>query len=291
MPHVEDASHKRVVAVTGASSGIGRATVLLLLERGYKVYAGLRSADDAESLMAAAGSAAQRLRILELDVTCVEQVAAAARLVNEELNGGHFHGLVNNAGIAVAGPMEFLPLDDLRRQFEVNVIGQVGMAQAFLPLLRERPGRLVFVGSVSGLISSRLLGAYAASKFGLEAVADAFRRELLPYKVRVSVVEPGRIATPIWQKSLVEGLERMERMPPKSREYYGNLVKDLVSGAKFAAEHGTHPEKVAQAVHRALSVRRSRTRYFVGLDAHLINVLRRVLSDPQLDRLVNRTGR
>ncbi|HRN18956.1 MAG: SDR family oxidoreductase [Trueperaceae bacterium] len=291
MPRVEEASHQRVVVVTGASTGIGRATTLLLLEKGYKVYAGLRSAADAESLMSEAGAAAQRLRILELDVTNEEQTAGAARLVNQELNGGHFHGLVNNAGIAVAGPMEFLPLDDLRLQFEVNVIGQVGLAQAFMPLLRERPGRLVFVGSVSGLIASRLLGAYAASKFGLEAVADAFRRELLPYKVRVSVVEPGRIATPIWQKSLVEGLDRMDRMPPKSKEYYGPLVQDLVAGAKFAAEHGTHPEKVAQAVHRALSARRSRTRYFVGWDAHLINVLRRVLSDPQMDRVVSGTGR
>src|SRR5690606_4755820 len=176
----------------------------------------LRSDVDASSLLADAGAAAARLRLLELDVTNGDDVAAAARRVNDELDGGHFHGLVNNAGIAVAGPMEFLPLDDLRRQFEVNVVGQVAMAQAFLPLLRERPGRLVFVGSVSGLVSSRLLGAYAASKFALEAVADAFRRELLPFKVRVSVVEPGRIATPIWQKSLTEGLDRMDRMSPKA---------------------------------------------------------------------------
>ncbi len=291
MPHVESPTHRRVVTVTGASTGIGREVTLTLLNKGYTVYAGLRSSVDAAGLLAEAGAAADRLRVLELDVTNEDDVAAAARRVNDELDGGHFHGLVNNAGIAVAGPMEFLPLDDLRRQFEVNVVGQVAMAQAFLPLLRERPGRLVFVGSVSGLVSSRLLGAYAASKFALEAVADAFRRELLPFKVRVSVVEPGRIATPIWQKSLTEGLDRMDRMSPKAREYYGWLVKDLVNGAKYAADHGTHPEQVARAVHKALSARRSRTRYFVGPDAHFINVLRRVLSDPQLDRVVNSTGR
>lgn len=279
------------MTVTGASTGIGREVALTLLNKGYTVYAGLRSDVDASSLLADAGAAAARLRLLELDVTNGDDVAAAARRVNDELDGGHFHGLVNNAGIAVAGPMEFLPLDDLRRQFEVNVVGQVAMAQAFLPLLRERPGRLVFVGSVSGLVSSRLLGAYAASKFALEAVADAFRRELLPFKVRVSVVEPGRIATPIWEKSLTEGLDRMDRMPLKAREYYGWLVKDLMNSAKYAADHGTHPEQVALAVHKALSARRSRTRYFVGPDAHFINVLRRVLSDPQLDRVVNSTGR
>jgi len=292
----DHAGHRRVVAVTGASTGIGRATVMLLLQHGYTVYAGVRDTSSGDSLRAEAAArageaAAGELRLLALEITDPEHVAAAAERVNAELDGGHFHGLVNNAGIAVAGPMEFLPLDDLRRQFEVNVIGQVALAQAFLPLIRERPGRLVFVGSVSGLVSSRLLGAYAASKFALEAVADAFRRELLPHKVRVSVVEPGRIATPIWERSLSEGLARMDSMPPKAREYYGGLVKDLVASAKLAAEHGTSPEAVARAVHRALSARRTRTRYFVGPDAHFINVLRRVLTDPQLDRLVSSTRR
>lgn len=279
------------MVVTGASTGIGRASVLLLLERGYTVYAGVRTRADCAALQAQGDGAHDRLRVLVLDVTSQEDVAAAAQRVNDELDGGHFHGLVNNAGIAVAGPLEFLPLDDLRRQFEVNVVGQVAMAQAFLPLLRERPGRLVFVGSVSGLVSSRLLGAYASSKFALEAVVDAFRRELMPFKVRVSMVEPGRIATPIWEKSLSAGIQRMSSMPAKAHEYYGNLVDDLASGAKFAAEHGTRPEEVARAVHRALSAPRSRTRYFVGPDAHIINVLRRVLSDPQLDRVVNSAGR
>lgn len=286
--------HRRVVAVTGASTGIGRAVVSRLLEGGFTVYAGVRREEDGVSLRKEADERfgdSGALRILYLDVTDEAQVAAAAERVNAELDGGHFHGVVNNAGIAVAGPMEFLPLEDLRRQLDVNVVGQVAVAQAFLPLVRERPGRLVFVGSVSGLISSRLLGAYAASKFALEAVADAFRRELAPHKVKVSVVEPGRIATPIWEKSLGEGLARMDEMVPKAREYYGWLVKDLAAGAAFAARHGTRPEAVAHAVYRALTERRMRTRYFVGSDAHFINVLRRVLSDPILDRVVNSSGR
>src|SRR5690606_26464033 len=117
----------------------------------------------------------------------------------------------------------------------------------FLPLLRRHAGRLVFVGSVSGLVSTRMLGAYAASKFALEAVADAFRRELRPHGVQVSLVEPGRIATPIWDKSLAQGMERLDAMAPEARDYYGALVDDLVHGARNAATDGTPPDAVARA--------------------------------------------
>lgn len=275
-----------VVIVTGASTGIGRAVSLRLAAHGYDVYAGVRRAGDGESLLAEAQAAQTSLKTVLLDVTAVDQVQDAAEQVRAELNGRQFIGVVNNAGIAVASPLEFLPLDDLRQQFEVNVIGQVAVAQAFLPLLRIHLGRLVFVGSVSGLVSTRLLGAYAASKFALEAVGDAFRRELKPHGVRVSLVEPGRIATPIWDKSLEEGKARMRAMPPEATRYYGELVDELQAGARNASTDGTSPEVVARAVQRALTDRRSRTRYFVGTDAHIVNVLRRLMSDPLLDRLV-----
>lgn len=275
-----------VVIVTGASTGIGRAVSLRLAAHGYDVYAGVRRSADSESLLAEAEAAKTPLKTVLLDVTAVDQVQAAEERVRAELNGRVFSGVVNNAGIAVASPLEFLPLEDLREQFEVNVIGQVAVAQAFLPLLRDHFGRLVFVGSVSGLVSTRLLGAYAASKFALEAVADAFRRELKPHGVRVSLVEPGRIATPIWDKSLKEGKARMRTMPPEAAHYYGELVDELQAGARNASTGGTSPDVVARAVQRALTDRRSRTRYFVGADAHVVNVLRRLMSDPLLDRLV-----
>ncbi len=275
-----------VVIVTGASTGIGRAVSLRLAAHGYGVYAGVRRDEDSESLLEEAGASRARMNTLLLDVTDIDQVRAAAERVCAELKGRVFRGVVNNAGIVVASPLEFLPLDDLREQFEVNVIGQVAVAQAFLPLLRDHLGRLVFVGSVSGLVSTRLLGAYSASKFALEAVADTFRRELLPHNVRVSVVEPGRIATPIWGKSLANGMDRMNAMPPEANHYYGKLVDQLQAGARNASTDGTRPELVARAVQRALSDKRTRTRYFVGPDAHFVNVLRRVVSDPLLDRLV-----
>lgn len=262
----------------------------MLAGLGHVVYAGVRQAEHGEELVRAAGEGA-RLVPLILDVTEPEHVASAAARVKAELNGLPFTGVVNNAGIAVAAPLEFLPVEDLRDQFEVNVIGQVAMSQAFLPILREYRGRLVYVGSVSGLVASRLLGAYAASKFALEAVADAFRRELKPHGVGVSLVEPGRIATPIWDKSLGEGLARMEAMEPVAREYYGHVVQELADSAKDASVKSTSPEAVARAVVRALSDRRLRTRYFVGTDAHIVNVLRRVMSDPMLDRIINATSR
>ncbi len=284
------AAEPGVVVVTGASTGIGKAAALLLARSGYVVYAGVRRDEDGAALACEAGEGAQ-LRPLMLDVTDPEHVSTAAERVAAELNGRPFSGLVNNAGIAVAAPLEFIPIEDLRLQFEVNVVGQVAMSQAFLPLLRRDGGRLVFVGSVSGLVSTRMLGAYAASKFALEAVADAFRRELLPHGVRVCLVEPGRISTPIWDKSLAEGMERMSVMAPEVRDYYGELIEELTDGARTATVNGAPPDAVARAVLRAVSARRTRTRYFVGADAHLVNVLRRVVSDPLLDRLVSATRR
>lgn len=251
------------------------------------MIAGVRRPEDAAELKAAAPG---RIETVELDVTVPEQVAAALATV-EARAGAKLAGIVNNAGIAVAGPLEFLAIEDLRSQLEVNVIGQLAVAQAFLPRLRADGGRLVFVGSVSGLVSSRLVGAYAASKFALEAIADALRRELKPWGLRVSLVEPGRIATPIWRKSLEDALDRLSRMPPEAREYYSDLIQDLVRSAEEASTGGSDPRLVADAVRRALTDRRPRTRYFVGVDAHTINVLRRVLSDPLFDRLIAATGR
>lgn len=262
----------------------------MLARLGHVVYAGVRREEHGLELVRTAGAGA-KLQPLILDVTNSEHVSSAAERVRAELNGLPFTGVVNNAGIAVAAPLEFLPVNDLRDQFEVNVIGQVAMSQAFLPILREHGGRLVYVGSVSGLVASRLLGAYAASKFALEAVADAFRRELKPHGVAVSLVEPGRIATPIWDKSMEDGMARLEAMEPVAREYYGSVVQELADSAKDASVKGTSPEVVARAVVRALSSRRVRTRYFVGTDAHIVNVLRRVMPDPMLDRLISATRR
>lgn len=282
------------VLVTGASSGIGRAVALHLAERGYRVHAGVRTDEAAADLRSAADALRAGTGCVEpliLDITVREDIAAAAKAIAAARPGARLAGIVNNAGIAVAGPLEFLPLDDLRQQLEVNVLGHVAVTQAMLPTLRADDGRIVFIGSISGLVSSRLLGAYSASKFAMEAVADAFRRELATWDLKVSVVEPGRIATPIWDRSVAAALERLEGLPPETMEYYRPLVDTLLGEAKQAGETGAAPEAVAAAVLRALTDRRPRTRYFVGGDAHIVNLLRRVLSDPLLDRLVRSKNR
>jgi NAD(P)-dependent dehydrogenase (short-subunit alcohol dehydrogenase family) len=275
--------------VTGASSGIGKAIALHLAQRGFLVFAGVRRPEDEAALTSAAGADGALVRPVTLDVTVEEQVCAVAERVGE--HGTPLAGVVSNAGIAVAAPMEFVPLEDLRRQFEVNVVGAVATIQALMPQVRASRGRLVMIGSISGLVSSRVLGAYAASKFALEAISDALRRELADWGIPVSVVEPGRIATPIWSKSVGDALERLERMPPEALRYYEGMIDEVREGAKQAEVNGTPAAAVARAVYRALTDRRPRTRYFVGLDAHIVNALRRVLTDPMFDRLIRATRR
>ncbi|MGD1157325.1 MAG: SDR family oxidoreductase, partial [Terriglobia bacterium] len=187
---------KGAVVITGASTGIGEACALHLDKLGFRVFAGIRKAADAEALRHRASA---RLVPIRLDVSDETEVEQAARNVTEALRGEGLAGLVNNAGIVVAGMLEFLPLDALRRQLEVNVVGQVAVTQAFLPHLRKARGRIVNIGSVSGLIAGPFSGAYAASKFALEALTDALRVELRPWKIHVSIVEPGNIQTPIWK--------------------------------------------------------------------------------------------
>lgn len=302
--HADKEQPTPAVLVTGASSGIGQAVTLHLAQRGYRVYAGVRGEPAAAALRAVAGEGLDQGAVgaagagstgcvvpLQLDITDSSQIGSAAEQIAAASPAARLAGIVNNAGIAVAGPLEFLPLEDLRQQLEVNVLGQVAVTQAMLPNLRASNGRIVFIGSVSGLVSSRLLGAYSASKFAMEAVADAFRRELATWDLKVSVVEPGRIATPIWDRSVADATERLERLPPAALEYYRPLVETLLGEAKEAGETGAAPGAVAAAVLRALTERRPRTRYFVGSDAHIVNVLRRVLSDPLLDRLVRSKNR
>ena len=199
-------------------------------------------------------------------------------------------GLVNNAGIGVAGPLEYLPIDHLRRQFEVNVIGVVAVTQAFLPLLRRGPGRIVVMGSISGRMSNALLGPYSASKFAVEAMCDAWRAELAPWRLEVSLVEPGAIATPIWDKGLAAGDELSAQMPDEARDRYGDAIDAVRRVARHAAKTGAPPDTVADAVLHALRAPRPRTRYLVGRDAHVRAWIAR-LPDRWRDALVRRALR
>ncbi|MEK7693262.1 MAG: SDR family oxidoreductase, partial [Chloroflexota bacterium] len=186
----------RSVVITGASTGIGEACALHLDALGWRVFAGVRKGADGEALQRKASA---RLIPVRIDVTDQASIASACDAVAQELGARGLDGLVNNAGIAVAAPLEFVPIDDLRRQLEINVIGQIAVTQAFLALIRTARGRIVNIGSVSGKLATPFTGPYSASKFAMEALTDALRIELRPWKIEVSIVEPGSIATPIWE--------------------------------------------------------------------------------------------
>jgi len=270
------------VLVTGASKGIGEATVLRLAGADWRVFAGVRREEDGASLRERAGESV--VPVL-LDVTDAAQIDAAAATIRAA-TGGALHGVVNNAGIAVAGPLEFLPPDALRRQFEVNVIGQLAVTQAVLPMIRAAGGRIVMVGSIAGRSAMPFVGPYSASKFAMEALADTLRVELLPWRIRVALIEPGMIATPIWQTSIDAALSMLEGAPPVVMEYYG----ERLGAIRRRAERGTGglaPDVVARAIEHALTASSPRTRYLIGRDARLRLWLERVLPDRARDRVID----
>jgi NAD(P)-dependent dehydrogenase (short-subunit alcohol dehydrogenase family) len=270
------------VLVTGASSGIGEAAALHLRELGFDAVAAVRKDEDAERL------AGRGLRTLKIDVTDVDSIAAA----RHELGDGPLAGLVNNAGIAVAAPLEFLPLDQLRHQLEVNLIGQLAVTQRFLPALRAARGRIVNVSSIGGRVALPLVGAYNASKFALEAISDTLRRELLSQGVEVIVIEPGGVKTPIWRKGDELAAELTADLSPEGRRLYGSLIAAIrKQTTKIATETGIEPRVVAEAIGHALTAKRPRARYLVGRDAKVRAPAAAVLPDRLMDRIVARTLR
>jgi NAD(P)-dependent dehydrogenase (short-subunit alcohol dehydrogenase family) len=261
----------RTALVTGASSGIGAACAQRLAASGWRVYAGVRRKGDAPATT----------KELLLDVTNAEQIARGAREV------GELDALVNNAGIAIAMPLEFIPLDELRRQLEVNVVGQVAVTQAFLPHLRRSRGRIVFIGSIAGRSALPFLGAYAASKHALEAVADTLRLELAGFGIHVSIVGPGTIRTPIWTKSAALADSLVEGAPGALREVYGERIAAFRKVALKRGEKGASAEEVAHAVENALTSERPPTRQLIGRDAKLRAGVER-LPDRVRDRVYER---
>jgi NAD(P)-dependent dehydrogenase (short-subunit alcohol dehydrogenase family) len=276
----------RSVVVTGASTGIGRATALHLAAGGQLVFAGVRKDSDADALTRAATGV---LEPLIIDVGEQSSIDAAAKTVDGEVGPDGLSGLVNNAGVAIPGPLEYLPIEDLRRQLEVNVIGQIAVTQAFLPLIRQAEGRIVNIGSVAGRApSAPLLGPYAASKMAMEALTDSLRVELKPWGIFVSIIEPGNIATRIWEKADSD-FDRLESvMPEEGLRRYAKLLAGGRRIAKMADRRGIPPERVARVVERALTARRPKARYLVGWDAWARAHIEAVLPDRVRDGIVVR---
>jgi NAD(P)-dependent dehydrogenase (short-subunit alcohol dehydrogenase family) len=270
------------VLISGSSTGIGRACALRLDRAGFRVFAGVRNRGDAESLDA---EGSERLEPVILDVTDEGTIEATHERI-EQVTGGRLAGLVNNAGIVVAGPIETLDLDGLRRQLEVNVTGQVAVTQAFLPQIRTARGRIVLMASIGGRMGLPYMSPYHASKFALEGVGDSLRQEMRPFGVNVSIIEPGAIATPFWGKGTEQVDQVLETMSPQQLELYEHSARAAAAAAGKAGERGIAPDRVAKAVEHALTASRPRTRYLVGVDARVQATVRKLLPDRLLDRLV-----
>ena len=273
------------VVVTGASKGIGKATAIHLDQLGMVVFAGVRKEEDG-AMLQREGSA--RIRPIMLDVTDEKMIKNAAAQVTEIVGRDGLFGLVNNAGVAVASPVEFVPLDDLRWQLEVNVIGLVATTQAFLPLVRQRPGRIVNISSIAGRISVGMLTAYAASKFAVEAIADGMRIELAPWGIEVINIQPGAIDTPIWQTSEKKAREITDAYPAEAFELYDDRIQAQFKMTQSTAKRAIPPIAVAKAVETALTSAKPKTRYLVGRDAKATAHLFARLPDKLRDWLVLR---
>jgi len=280
------AKTERAVLITGASTGIGAACALELDRRGWRVFAGIRDEQAGRRL---AEGASARLLPVRLDVTERESIDAAVGTVRQAVGEAGLGGLVNNAGIGVTGPLEVLPLEKLRHQFEVNTFGPIAVAQAVLPMLRAGRGRIVNMSSVSGRFASPYLGPYAASKFALEALSDALRVELRHSGVRVALVEPGCVDTPIWGKSRAAADQRAAEAPSGALDHYQDDIAAVRAMSQRAAETAMPPERVVRAVVHALESPRPKTRYVVGGEARVATFLMGILPTRARDFLICRS--
>jgi NAD(P)-dependent dehydrogenase (short-subunit alcohol dehydrogenase family) len=267
------------VLVTGAARGIGRATTLRLAAAGWEVIAAVRrEADGAELLQ---GSPRPSLTV-PLDVTDPEQVA-----VLDQALPGQLDALVNNAGIVVGGPIEAVPPSELRRQLEVNVVGQAAVTQAVLPRLRSSRGRIVFVSSLSGRVATPLTGAYNASKFALEGMADAMRMELAPWGIRVVLVEPAQTDTDMWRKADAALDESVAALSPAHRELYAKHITGFRKTIPRSQRMAAPVDSVAAAIEKALTASRPRARYVVGAGPRAQALMAKLTPTPVLDRLLS----
>jgi NAD(P)-dependent dehydrogenase (short-subunit alcohol dehydrogenase family) len=269
------ATRKRSFVVTGASTGIGRACVDELVRNGFHVWATVRTDDDEAALSA---DHPEAVTVLRLDLTDPDSVRAAGERVS---SAGPVHGLVNNAGVALPGPLEYLPVEMFRRQIEVNLVGQLAVTQAMMPALRQareqgKTTRIVMIGSIAGRIAGPMLGPYHASKFGLVGLSDGLRAELAPSRIGVVLIEPGAIATPIWGRGTAASEQLLEQLPVAGRDRYAAQISAARASASKSAARGLAPRRVAEVVVKALTTRNPRARYLVGPDAHMAALVARL---------------
>jgi NAD(P)-dependent dehydrogenase (short-subunit alcohol dehydrogenase family) len=273
---------KGYVLVTGTSSGIGEASARHLAGLGFNVFAGVRKEADGERI------AGDRIEPVIVDVADDASVLAAAESIRGAVGNSGLAGLVNNAGIAVAGPLEFIDVAEFQRQLDVNVTGVLRTTQAMLPLIRQARGRIVNMSSIGGRVAIPLVGPYNASKFALEGLSDALRRELRPWGMHVALIEPGAVATPIWDKGVDQAQELERNGQPEAREYYGEVIDAVRKQSEKNRTEGVPAQEVADAVAHALTAEKPKTRYLVGRDAKMRAPMGKILPDRVMDAAIAR---
>ncbi|MGO9343881.1 MAG: SDR family oxidoreductase [Acidimicrobiales bacterium] len=274
----------RSILVTGASTGIGEACALAFDPLGWQVFAGVRRDEDGKRLESKSSG---RLRSVALDVTDEASIDSAVAEIGAMVGDNGLTAVVNNAGIAVGGPVEYLEIDEWRRQFEVNVFGQVAVTKAVLPLIRRSAsgGRVVFIGSIGGRMASPFIAPYAASKHAIEAIAESMRHELFGTGIRTVVIEPGAVRTPIWDKGRSAADDVEANLPAEGLVRYTEAIGGLRKAMDFQARTGVDPAVVARVVVRAVTSPRPAARYLVGRDAKVMGMLAGVLPDRARDAI------
>ena len=270
------------VLITGASTGIGAACAIRLAAAGMHVYAGVR--EDAAGAALRAHNAAL-ITPLHIDVTDADSIAAAVATLDAQLGDAGLNGLINNAGIAIGGPLEVLPMNEIRRQFDVNVFGALAVTQAFLPQLRRARGRIVNMGSIAGRIALPFLGPYCMSKSALRAMTHALRLEVDAWGIDVALVEPGAIATPIWKKSNAAADVMQATLQNDTLAHYSRHLEGIRRVIAKAEEQAISADAVARAVEHALTAAHPKTEYLVGNDARMRAAINAVLPQFLQDRL------
>jgi len=278
--------NKGAVVVTGSSTGIGNICALYLDKIGFRVFAGVRKEADAKALK---DKASDRLTPIFIDITDASSIRSAVDTVSANVKDAGIYGLVNNAGISVGGLLEFLPIPDIRRQFETNIIGHIAVTQAFLPLIRKGHGRIVTMGSITGVMAQPYLSVYSASKAALEAITDSLRLELRKWNIPVSIIEPSVIKTPMWDKERDHAHKTIDSFPEKAFDLYGPAIKAVMrvlDNPDKITRVATPAETVAKAVAHALTANRPKYHYIVGWDAKLAALMSKFLPERMCDWII-----
>lgn len=271
------ANREKTVFISGASSGIGRECALLIAKEGFRVLAGVRNEEASKKLES---EASENLKTVSLDITDRISIASLKRIVCSE----NLYGVVNNAGIAVLGPLEFIPVKEIRRQFEVNFFGHIAVTQALLPHMRRYgSGRIINMSSISGQIAFSYYGPYAASKFALEAFNDALRRELRSSNIQIISIRPGNVNTPIWYKTFSKSQSISNDFPSEAGNYYKKKVSNPDSGTVRMIQ----PSTVANTVLKALTAKKPKAHYLVGKDARKYAIFKWLLPEWLIDRAIS----